>query len=1474
MRILTWLRPRSGQCQASHAARWKTARRRPHHFRPWAEPLEERLTPIAWLGTDGSSWNDPLNWTGQQVPGAGDSVLFSSAGQPNCVVDGFAAVDSMTVDSSWGGTITVPAGASLAVDGGLALSNGTIGGDGAVSLSGDSSWNGGTIDLGSANGSGWSNSGTLTIDTSSLDQVLTGGGTLTNSGTINQFGKNSVVLDYSSILDNTGTYNLQDDGSVAVLFGFQGGTGTLENSGTLEKTGGAHTSAITTTFDNTGGTIDSETGTISLQDPYGAGGTLNGGTLEAGLGGLTTATVAINSAIAVEGNFSGSGSGTVDLAPYYELISVTSAGANFDFPAGLLQWTNGSIDVSSGGTLTNSGVLNLDTTSGSLILNGGGFLHNADTIKETGGNYLTFDRNATLNNTGTFDFTSDASINTAGGGPLVNSGLVEKTGGSTMSQIQSSFDSNGGTLDAATATLRLEPGAGLINGATLEAAANATLSLVGNSAVAYQGTITGTGDGTVALIGGALVVASSGATFDMPGTLFQWTGGWITVDSGGTLTNPVGSVLNIASSGLVLSGPGTLLNNGTINEAGTSYFDLENSATLDNTGTYDFISDSSIADSGGGTLVNTGLIEKTGGSAISRIMTTLDNNQGTIEASVGALVLNSDGGLIDGATLETGSAALIGLSAGATVDCQGTITGSGTGTVVVNGGTVAITGSGATFDMPGAMFQWQAGAIDLSNGSTLTNPSSSVLNINTSYANATLEGSGTLENDGTINETGVNGSSFDIANGATLVNAGTYNTTSFSTLGQPFGGTFSNTGTVNVNGGTTYLSLLVAQVSGTTLTGGTWTVSGNGTLDFTYVQSIQTIGTGARVTLNGSSSTFQNLTQRLNSIQSGGSLSLMGGASYQGPSGQGFTNAGNLTLDAGSSLTASGIFTESATAALTVQIGEVGAVSSIGHIIDQPSGSTSGVALAGTLKVTSTVIPNGVSHFTIVSGGPVSGAFTGKASGSTFTVHVGSQTLVFQIQYTASAVTISPRADTWTGAGTDANWSNPANWGGIVPAVGDTLLFGPGAVRFTSTNNFAPGKAFNAIVFTSSGYTMGGNPIVLEDGIDGSGAGGANVFNVGITLAGSETVLAGGSATTLTLGGAIATGSFTLTLGPGSGAITIVRPISGHGGLTIAAGTVTLAAALANTYTGPTTVQSGTLVLDDTGGAAIPGALIVATTGTSVVRLEASNQIARASTVTIDSLGTLDLNGNSNTLAKLVLSGGAVTTGAGALTTKVVTASGTSSIAGHLALPAPMTITVSAGSTLTVSAALSGSAGLTLAGAGALVLTGNNTYTGATAVAGGTLLVDGTQAGSAITVKSGAMLGGTGSVGKVTIAVGGAMLPGPGAGATGSLTTGIVKFASGSSFDVTLNGTTVGSQYDQLAAGGAISLGGSTLNVTLGFTPAIGTTFTIIQNHSGKAISGTFKGLAEGATFTDDGMTFQISYKGGGEHDVTLTRMA
>jgi autotransporter-associated beta strand protein len=170
-------------------------------------------------------------------------------------------------------------------------------------------------------------------------------------------------------------------------------------------------------------------------------------------------------------------------------------------------------------------------------------------------------------------------------------------------------------------------------------------------------------------------------------------------------------------------------------------------------------------------------------------------------------------------------------------------------------------------------------------------------------------------------------------------------------------------------------------------------------------------------------------------------------------------------------------------------------------------------------------------------------------------------------------------------------------------------------------------------------------------------------------------------------------------------------------------------------------------------------------------------------------------------------------------------------------------------------------------GTGTLALSGANIYTGPTTVTGGKLLVNGSIA-SAVTVNGGT-LGGAGTTGAVSVNSGGTLSPGNSPGILHVV--GNLSLSLGSTYLVELNGTAVGTQHDQADVMGQVSLGGATLSLSLGFVPAVGTTFNVINNDLADPVTGTFAGLPEGSTFAIGSGVLKISYVGGDGNDVVLT---
>ncbi|EMI43564.1 Dystroglycan-type cadherin-like domain protein, partial [Rhodopirellula sp. SWK7] len=189
------------------------------------------------------------------------------------------------------------------------------------------------------------------------------------------------------------------------------------------------------------------------------------------------------------------------------------------------------------------------------------------------------------------------------------------------------------------------------------------------------------------------------------------------------------------------------------------------------------------------------------------------------------------------------------------------------------------------------------------------------------------------------------------------------------------------------------------------------------------------------------------------------------------------------------------------------------------------------------------------------------------------------------------------------------------------------------------------------------------------------------------------------------------------------------------------------------------------------------------------------------------------------------------------------------------------------------SGVISSSVSLVKSGEGTQVLSGNNTYTGATTVAGGLLQVDAAHTGGGdYTVNANARLGGNGTIeSAVMVNSGGRLAPGASAGA---LSVGDVSFASGAFFDIELGGAAAGSEYDQLLAGSAMLSG--TLSVSLlqaggeTYQPSPTDTFAILV--SGASPSGMFENVASGQRLETVGGegSFLVTY-GGADNAVLLS---
>jgi fibronectin-binding autotransporter adhesin len=344
-----------------------------------------------------------------------------------------------------------------------------------------------------------------------------------------------------------------------------------------------------------------------------------------------------------------------------------------------------------------------------------------------------------------------------------------------------------------------------------------------------------------------------------------------------------------------------------------------------------------------------------------------------------------------------------------------------------------------------------------------------------------------------------------------------------------------------------------------------------------------------------------------------------------------------------------------------------------------------------------------------------------------------------------------------------------------------------------------------------------------------------------------------------------------------------------------------------NTYTGDTLVNSGYLIIQKAvGTTAIPGHVFIGTgdpTSPAVLLQQSGFNIVGS--VTVNGGGFWSLSGAEGFSIPALQGhtpvtlngGGSVDTGSSgivylpvALGIDVNPGTGPgSTISGSIGLDPgahPFNVTARTGGsgpecTITAKIGQTSTAASPLkTGTGTLVLNAANTYTGATEVSNGTLQIDGAQPQSTCLVDASATLRGSGQVGDIALGQNfDTVAPGD-PGSPTSLSCANFNPLSGGAgiLSLALNGSGSGTGYSQLDVRTNVNLSGVTLNATLNSPGTQGEQFTIIRNHGGNPVTGTFNGLPEGATLTIGGTLFQITYRGGlgfpVGHDVVLTQIS
>jgi len=394
------------------------------------------------------------------------------------------------------------------------------------------------------------------------------------------------LLDSAVVNNKAGaTWNLAADA------GLNGTSGTFNNLGTFEKTGGTGTSTVQALFNNTGKVMAS----AALLD-FTGGGTCSGSCT----GSWTVASGATlqfdSGTFSLSGTIAGAGavdfgSGAETLTGAYTLTgtttfnggvvafnqssAVTLAGpvsltggfvygtATLDFNAAVT-WTYASLCTtysSASSSCIAPQTQAVTNASGGITLGAGNAtldgrtLNNEQTVTMTNrGNFMNLLDSAIVNNnTGaTWNFTADANID-GSSGTFNNSGTFEKTGGTGTSTIQAGFV-NSGSVEANSGTLSFAASFSQNSGSTSLGGGALSLS---SSATYTGGTLSGAGAISGSVVNASATVAPGTST--VVGTLtFASSSSNYTQGASGTYSVKIGGTGSTQYDQLAVGGLATL----------------------------------------------------------------------------------------------------------------------------------------------------------------------------------------------------------------------------------------------------------------------------------------------------------------------------------------------------------------------------------------------------------------------------------------------------------------------------------------------------------------------------------------------------------------------------------------------------------------------------------------------------------------------------------------------------------------------------------------------------------------------------------------------------------------------------------------------------------------------------------------------------------------------------------------------------
>ncbi len=942
-------------------------------------------------------------------------------------------------------------------------------------------------------------------------------------------------------------------------------------------------------------------------------------------------------------------------------------------------------------------------------------------------------------------------------------------------------------------TVNINPGTAItVNGSTVGLGSGANITNNGslNTSSFFNGYGISFGTNGRSKVGGNTVLNGAAGQITTGGT--NADGIYVFLTSAGSRGNSItnlgsisttggaSSAINLRSGATGLGTVNSIVNAGSILTSGSNSYGIEFNSVA-----------------GSNTVTNSGAIDTAGAGSHGLAIISTRNTVGiTNSGAISTLGAGANGIDISGAANISNSGTISSVS-GLAINFGGTLPTNAFNSLTINNGSV-ISG-GIAFNSASARetltFNGYTNS-DFNNaisGLNIINASNSSNVVMSSLAGYDLvSGQVAVDASSALSISGVVRDQASPAVASSLIKTGA-GTLTLSGANSYSGGTSLNAGTIAVGNNTALGTGSLAMADGTTLQ---VAVNNIALANSVSVAGVSTVDTnGNNLSLSGNVTGIGGVTKI-----GAGVLTLSGSAnSYSGATN---VNAGTLKSSAAGAFSSNGAFVVSTGATLDLNgysqvIGSLAGAgsTSLGSGSLTAGGNNTSTNYCGSIDGSGSINKVGAGTFSLTGANTYSGGTNLDAGtiavGNNAALGTGSLAMATGTTLQAvSSVSLANSVDVEGAANIDTN-GNSLGLSGVISGVGAVTKTGAGTLTLTGPNTYAGGTTVSAGTLTGNTSSLQGNIInnaaadfnqtaagTYAGTMSGTGAlakegagtltlTGPNTYSGGTAV--SSGILAGN--TTSVQGDIANSGTVQFTQ---AAAGTYTGVMSGTGNL-VKEGASTLTLSGANTYSGGTSLNVGTIAVSNN-TALGTGSFAMATDTT----LQAASSVALANAISTTGIATVDTSGNNLGLSGIISGAGALTkVGAGTLTLSgantysggtslnigtiavgnnaalgtgilamatdtTLQAASSVALANAVSTAGPVTVDTN-GNNLGLSGIISGAGALTKVGSGTLTLSGENTYSGDTNINTGGLILTGSVT-SNVNVASGAALQGGGII--------------------------------------------------------------------------------------------------------------------------------